>query len=65
MSEDKELFAVLDERLETAENLLKRCENIEPHVEGKQKLCKKVRAELAFLTSVSNVGLVKFVRFFL
>lgn len=54
MAEDEGLFAALEERLQVAEKLLKRCENLGTHVEGKQKLYKKIKAEFSFLSSVSN-----------
>lgn len=52
MAEDEDLYAVLEKRLELAENLLERCEKLGTHVEGVQKLQRKIKAEISFLSSV-------------
>ena len=44
---------LLSQRIEKANELLKRCDTLEKRIEGLQKLRRKIAAELKFLTSVS------------
>lgn len=44
---------LLSQRIEKANELLKRCDILEKTIEGLQKLRRKIAAELKFLTSVS------------
>lgn len=51
------LTATLQQRIEAAQQLLQRAESLWPGVEGHQKLCSKLRAELRFLRRVESGAL--------
>ena len=49
---------LLSQRVEKANELLNRCDNLRKTIEGLPKLRRKLSAELKFLTSVSNHGVI-------